>query len=153
MQITNYEDEVVFYCLARSCYTDLPDCNPGKMAAQVSHAMIGAIDHLQRSNPEDAEAYRAGYGFGTSIILAATREQIFDASRLAYGISAFLVVDPTYPYIVDTVDGAYKDSVFVKCLEDGKLLFTRREVTCLGLIGKRSKFTESGITNGLNLHP
>lgn len=89
------------YIIARS---DIPDMNPGKMAAQAAHAnadfdaWVGRLE----GHPGQYEVlnyvneWKEGRSFGRTLVLSGTQEQIkaFDAVGSFCGIT----VDPTYPW-------------------------------------------------------
>lgn len=92
------------YTLAR---TDIYQMNPGKLAAQASHATSQFIfDSIDAKDPELSDQVyhwrnQGGGGFGTEITLAATQAQIrdtIDYMKATFGLQTGLVVDPTYPF-------------------------------------------------------
>jgi peptidyl-tRNA hydrolase len=90
------------YTLAR---TDIYQMNPGKLAAQASHAtsqfIFDALDSGDGFLIEEMNTWRkqGGGGFGTEITLAATKADILE-TMTALSNKAFCgtVVDPTYPF-------------------------------------------------------
>jgi peptidyl-tRNA hydrolase len=90
------------YTLAR---TDIYQMNPGKLAAQSSHAtskfIFNALDSGDADLLEEMHAWRkqGGGGFGTEITLAATKAEILTVMETLKD-KAFCgtVVDPTYPF-------------------------------------------------------
>lgn len=98
----------VLYILVR---TDLPSLNSGKAMAQSSHAsnaFLHRIDLGQTVSVEQSTLARVWrsqtlQGFGTVLVLAVNKEQMYSAVKIA-GMMGFLaetVTDPTYPYILD----------------------------------------------------
>lgn len=92
----------VLYILARN---DMASLNPGKLAAQCSHASNAFVHDVQSNRPEDpmfAEWQAAtSQGFGTVLTLAVNQEQMRTAAEVAVdmGLCAGIVHDPTYPLI------------------------------------------------------
>lgn len=102
----------VLYILMRS---DMTSLNPGKMAAQASHAanqftfeMDRHFEDSRRESdspfaPQDVETYAEWLGergFGTVIVLDCHTEQKLDLAineSIADGYAAGMVFDPTYP--------------------------------------------------------
>lgn len=151
--MTNY-DEVVFYCVTRSSFTDLPSCNPGKMAAQVSHAMMGVSFVASQMMIYE---YTKNYGYGTSIVLSGTLEDILELRKrhketLKEVPLMFVVEDPTYPFIEISSVNVDPTWVYVTELEDTKKLFTRKEITCVGFLGTKQQMLTMGLDK-FNLHP
>ena len=89
------------YIIARS---DIPDMNPGKLAAQAAHAngeFDAWVTELEKNPAQHAvlkyiNEWKEGRAFGRTLVLSGTKEQIkaFDAVGHYCGIT----VDPTYPW-------------------------------------------------------
>lgn len=89
------------YIIARS---DIPDMNPGKMAAQAAHANGDFDAWVARleGHPGQYEVldyvnkWKEGRAFGRTLVLSGTQEQIkaYNAVASFSGIT----VDPTYPW-------------------------------------------------------
>jgi len=86
--------------------TDIPQMNPGKLAAQACHAQALFDEQANKANDEDFQTaideWRGRNGFGITIVLAATLEKI----TLMYEMLEYssllpqqyrIVVDPSYP--------------------------------------------------------
>jgi hypothetical protein len=134
--------------------TDLPSMTPGKAQAHSGHA-ANAFIHKYVVQP-----LRAGtgilpsvnewmaatpFGFGTQINLKGNWSDVVNtvANWCEAGGKAELVIDPTYPYIVDAeivklIDprNHTMDPVF---LEDGRVLCHRNEVTAAYLFGYKEE--------------
>jgi len=75
---------------------DLPDLNPGKGMAQAAHAQAlftqGMLDHY------DYEDWCGKDGFGRTLVVIDTLENIKHVTDNVLDGHAGIVVDPTYPY-------------------------------------------------------
>lgn len=106
------EKELYAYCLVR---TDLPSLGAGKAIAHAMHAgnqmtyalMVEPLAAGKELDPDVVDWHKQGYGFGTTCALGKGREipkatmyAVVDAVK-AMGGQANVVVDPTYPYLVD----------------------------------------------------
>lgn len=100
------------YLLVR---TDLPSLGAGKAYAHAMHAgnqltwreVVEPMMAKQKPNADLVEWHGQGKGFGTTIALGAQNQMdlktvsaVVDAAK-ELGFIADLVVDPTYPYLVD----------------------------------------------------
>ncbi len=122
---------------------DLPSLNPGKAMAQVCHAGSQAAQVMQGD-----EAYgqwlRQADNFGTTIVLS--EDKYYPLKRCISecqqrGFNAAVIVDPTYPFLIDpeiipfldvvncTVDFSFDINTEI-LTEDGKHPATRKEETC-----------------------
>lgn len=144
----------VLYILMR---TDLPSMNAGKAMAQASHASNAFIKlHGKKCEVKDWEK-QTKHGFGTVIVLGAIIEDI-DAlqTKLEYINEIYdVVVDPTYPYIVNSEIRNLIDPLMISQesiqLESGDYICFRPETTCAYLFGEKDiieKYVEH-----LKLHP
>ena len=128
------------YILAR---TDIPQMNPGKLAAQVAHAatkfVFDTLAHGSETDNNQMDGWRkqAGGGFGTKIVLAATEEQIQEIVgrqiELWAATSGF-VIDPTYPMFnflgeVFTRPELTCGYIFVPSMDDSAVLTDLRELS------------------------
>lgn len=86
--------------------TDLPSLNPGKAMAQAAHAANAfqtVVQDLCLSHPDQRAANhwmrQARQGFGTTVVLAATLDQIRNAHTVAarIGLISDVILDSTYP--------------------------------------------------------
>jgi len=94
--------EPTLYIIMRS---DIPDLNPGKMAAQAAHAQAD-FDQWGKTLERDSEQYSAllgeieewkdGRSFGRTLVLSATGASI--THLVATTDFSGLTVDPTYPW-------------------------------------------------------
>jgi hypothetical protein len=135
----------VLYILER---TDLKSMNNGKGSAQSSHASLAAAHDIgsgingglhQSWNDWKSQT---GQGFGTTIVLAATIENIRNLGASLRSVSMEIafgeVIDPTYPFFVE-------DEIFLLLDESihtadpvntGKgYACCRKEVTCAYFFG------------------
>lgn len=104
--------DIYAYCLVR---TDLPSLGAGKAIAHAMHAgnqltWREIVEPLQRGKTPSQEVvdwHKMAKGFGTTIALGdknqldlATVQAVIAAAK-KLGFVADVVVDPTYPYLVD----------------------------------------------------
>jgi hypothetical protein len=75
---------------------DLPDMNPGKGMAQAAHAQADFDFYAQKNEPEGYRDWLGDRSFGTTIVLSATKEQIFHIVHIVK--HSGVTVDPTYPW-------------------------------------------------------
>ncbi len=136
----------VLYILARSYATDLPSCNAGKMAAQVSHAANAFVHYMTYERLEEDDAVRCeeqllkwstqtNQGFGTVLVLSTDKEKMEAAVMVMRSLGYYtgIVTDPTYPYqvsaeIADLVDLSTHTSIPIVNSEITTLF--RSEKTC-----------------------
>lgn len=155
----------VLYILMR---TDLATMNPGKAMAQASHAS-NAFVHMTRGDLHEdraalAEAWKAEtkQGFGTVLVLGcdkANLDTVIEAARIN-GFAASKVIDPTYPYRVDSAEIANLipttvDTVPRTLNADPKAPVTlfREEITCAFVFGDKEEIEALNILSHLKLHP
>ena len=131
-------ENYILYIIVR---TDLPSMNSGKAMAQASHASNSFIKKHGISKAAKEWASQTNQGFGTVIVLAANKKQLFDAINNYE--NSDVVVDPTYPYIVNseiaelidpklhTSDPIYKP--------DGTVVLHRKESTCGYVFGTKEQ--------------
>ena len=102
------EPNYVLYILMR---TDLPSLNPGKAMAQSGHAcnaFINCVSGLNKKQLGDLAlevkmwAETTTQGFGTVLVLGATKQDIHMIKTRWKDKLYNFVVDPTYPYIVNS---------------------------------------------------
>lgn len=157
---TTKTPESILYILMRN---DLPSMSTGKAMAQASHASNAFIKH--HGNLPDVKAWAAqtGDGFGTVIVLSASWLQIdtafkalddpmlFDHGQIQYG----KVIDPSYPYIVNSEIAELIDK---KChtvvpipKSDGNVVLHRKELTCAYVFGTKEEL--KNVIGHLPLHP
>ncbi len=100
------------YCLVR---TDLPSLGAGKAIAHAMHAgnqmtwreVVMPMSKGEEPNEDVMEWHRMAGGFGTTIALGDKNQLDFKTigavveAAKKLGFVADLVVDPTYPYLVD----------------------------------------------------
>lgn len=95
--------EPILYIIMRS---DIPDMNPGKLAAQAAHVASDFehwVKHIE-SQPDQysellyqiAEWRKGAISCGTTICLSATKDEILETIRITDFSGGF--VDPTYPW-------------------------------------------------------
>jgi peptidyl-tRNA hydrolase len=83
---------------------DLYDNTPGKMMAQAGHAgskfAHNCLTSKDKALKEQYALWEAGRGFGTKITLAATQNEMYEATTVFYnmGLASSLIVDDTYPF-------------------------------------------------------
>lgn len=142
--------------------TDLQSMTPGRAMAQASHAS-NAFIHKHGGRPDVKEWQRqTKQGFGTVIVLAASKRQIeniFD--KLEDCKIKEWVVDPDYVIKVSleiadlmhqNYDGKFCSFQFDYSFADDKTTFiTRSERTCAYIFGTKESLEPH--LSGLNLHP
>ena len=146
--------------------TDMPSMNPGKAQAHSGHAANAFVHEnvvrpLMASIPLSMDVLywmkSTPQGFGTQINLKGDWNDIVAtvASAKLAGFCTDLVVDPTYPYFVDSeivelLDPAIHTQGPIK-LENGKFLCFRSEATAAYIFGYKSALEP--IVGGFGLHP
>ena len=134
--------------------TDLPSMNPGKAQAHSGHAANAFINKAfvqpSRASKEiryDVQTWMSTtpFGFGTQINLKGDWHDVVNtvAACAEDGAIAELVIDPTYPYIVDKeivklIDPKVHTQIPFD-LEDGRFLCHRNEVTAAYIFGFKNK--------------
>ncbi len=150
-------DYLVLYTLAR---TDLPSMGVGKAAAHMVHAGNKfTYDHISYLNDEGRNPVKDWHeqanGFGTTISLHSKNEVTLDVinkihfDEISKNINNFkgyttsgLVIDPTYPYLVDSEIVKLLDTkihtVEPVDLGNGMFLCHRKEITAMYVFGLKS---------------
>jgi hypothetical protein len=176
----NNEEQYVLYILMR---TDLPSMNAGKAMAQASHASNAfthkfANENVGVSAPKLFHAANdwmkeTKQGFGTVLVLGATYDEIVKVREWDIGMSSTdpehlkdekplwmfeEVVDPTYPYIVNSeIAGLIDKNIHTGEspieLESGDCLCLRNEVTCAYLFADKNNEQIKELLGELTLHP
>jgi hypothetical protein len=168
-------DDLVVYLLMR---TDLPSMNPGKAMAQAYHAgnqitkwyasklstpivedYLGCKPLALRLNRDSFMDDSKALWFGTTICLGATAGDINRVMLMS--ANAFVcgeVIDPSYPFLVDSeivpyVDREKIDLPWEVDLREPKTLVYRRELTCAWFLGRKSDRRFVGLFEGFGLHP
>jgi hypothetical protein len=155
--------DLTVYVLVR---TDLPSLNSGKAMAQVHHAGVQMVNK-HRAQPLVRDYTTQGIeqgadNFNTTIVLAATLEQIqrvsAQANQLNHSVVVFdIVTDPSYPFFVQNGEVAdlIPESVAqaIKQMPDGRILMVRSEITCAWFCGDRNDPQFRVLFDGLDLHP
>lgn len=150
--------DFVVYVLVR---TDLPSMNPGKAMAQVHHAGVQMMSKYSRSAPVrqyiSEGLKQAAEHFNTTLVLGATVADIktaYAAMKKLPNSEYGMVWDPSYPFIVenDEIAGMIHSSVYVNRFPDGKVLMTRKELTCAWFLGDRNDPEFKNLFEGLKLH-
>lgn len=154
----------VLYILMRN---DLASMNPGKAMAQASHASnafihqydikIHTIDKVYAMLVEEWKS-STNQGFGTVLVLSANYDEMIqaigNAKEMGFELSD-VVVDPTYPYIVNTevasLISELSDTSFRKKLNDKEMLLFRKEITCGYIFGDKGKL--EFLLDRFSLHP
>lgn len=149
------ENEYVLYILMRQ---DLPSMNPGKAMAQASHASNAFVSETDSGFRELKEwQSQTEQGFGTVLVLGCTLTDILEIEETKNPFIFGKVVDPTYPYIVNSEIVELIDSTLhtldPKQLDSGDFVCFREEVTCAYLFGDKNDETTIGCVGHLELHP
>jgi peptidyl-tRNA hydrolase len=128
--------EPCLYIFARN---DLASLNPGKLAAQATHAANMAQTACERSSDLKKlwREWAGDRGFGTAIVLACPPILLEVLSTIEqYGKTATgVVLDPTYP------------------VRDGQVTHLLPLTTCGYVFGRRSDPYVQILTAGLELYP
>ena len=144
------KNEYILYILIRN---DLPSMNAGKAMAQASHASNSFVKKYGAVKEVKEWASETSQGFGTVIVLSSNKKQL--DSAVHNSDVADIVIDPTYPYIVNnelaelihmkhhTVDPIVKS--------DGSVVLHRKETTCGYVFGTKEQC--KSIIGHLPLHP
>lgn len=148
---------------------DLPSMNPGKMAAQASHAS-NAFSHymrIERCDEDDAIecedlyniwANQTPQGFGTVFVRSVNKDQMRSAVQVskAVGLYAGVVNDPTYPYRVDSEVAKLVDpSVHTLNPSNSGSVTTlfRSEDTCAWVFGMKGDTLLDAVVGRFPLYP
>jgi len=142
------------YVLVR---TDLPSLGHGKAVAHSFHAgnhltWTHVVEPLQRGEEPNADLvawHHEGKGFGTAIALGdkrqmdlATMRSVVDTAK-QLGMIADLIVDPTYPYLVDVELAPLLDpSIHTTPMVSGPpgfMVAFRREITTAYVFGDKDQ--------------
>lgn len=155
--------DLTVYVLVR---TDLPSLTPGKAMAQVHHLGVQLVSKHQGDLVNDYVMSGIEQGadhFNTTIVLGATLseiEQVLTKSTQlpVTDMITHRVVDPSYPFIVENeeIAGLIPQTDHMKVvsvLQDGRVLMTREELTCVGFLGDRVNPHFRALFEGLELHP
>ena len=168
---TNLKSDPVLYILMRN---DLPSLNFGKGMAQAAHAgnalveninflftnkdRLGVADYIQEMFSDWSS--QTNQGFGTTIVLGCDIEKIYNIIKNIdnYAILNEIIVDPTYPYIVENseiADLIYDDICTAERIvrDDGKVVLFREEKTCAYIFGDKTLINRIEGFRELKLHP
>lgn len=143
------------YLLVRN---DLPSMNPGKAIAQAAHAANQFTYRHGKERSVKEWMDESKEGFGTTITLSVTKEQLSRIFTRAISLELFagMVTDITYPYIVNSEIARLIDKNIHTDLpvpKDGQWLCFRREVTCGFVFIDNSDPSQSELVSDLPLHP
>jgi hypothetical protein len=145
---------LIGYCLVR---TDLPSLGAGKAIAHAMHAgnqmtwreVVMPLSKGEEPNADIMAWHNSAGGFGTTIALGdknqldiTTITAVVDAAK-KLGFVADLVVDPTYPYLVDKEIVQFMDAS-VHTMPPvygppGKMVCFRKEVTTAYVFGDKAE--------------
>lgn len=146
--------------------TDLVSMNPGKAQAHSGHASNAFINehYIKRINRGDGISIpvlewmgATPFGFGTQINLKGKWSEVVDtvAAVCSSGGIGQLVVDPTYPYIVDSeivyLIDPRNHSVDPVDLGNGKFLCHRNETSAAYVFGYKDELEQ--FVGKYPLHP
>lgn len=149
--------------------TDLPSMNAGKAMAQASHASNAFIHHCffnkSTSSPELQAKVKpwtqeTDQGFGTCIVLGVTLKELNTVISIApsLGFEAGNVLDPTYPYIVDS-EISNLISLVANAeppipIGNGNMLHLRKEITCAWVfVEDKDDPIAKALLGNFKLHP
>jgi len=145
------KEDYILYILMRN---DLVSLNAGKAMAQASHASNAFIKKYGATKQAKEWAGETAQGFGTVIVLSANKNQLESAINNKFDM-ADVVIDPTYPYIVNNeianlIDPAtHTVPPIVK--NDGSVVLHRKETTCGYVFGTKEQC--KSVIGSLLLHP
>lgn len=156
------QSDHILYILVRN---DLPSMNAGKAMAQASHASNAFIhdmsqlftdkSKLKGTRQLSTEAWQSQtkHGFGTVIVLSANKAQLDEAVKEAN--VANVIIDPTYPYIVNSELAGLVDPALHTVppifKNDGNVVLHRKETTCGYVFGTKEECKSA--VGHLPLHP
>lgn len=150
--------------------TDLPSMNSGKGMAQASHASNKFIHDMSLMSRNEVPlvdellfgqsrlwSSQTDQGFGTVLVLGCSLVDIESVSIKNSSYFSGVVVDPTYPYIVNNeIVPFISDRVHtmqpMPCA-DGTSVCFRCEVTCAYLFGSKNDADVQSAVGHLSLHP
>jgi len=153
----------VLYVFVR---TDLPSMTPGKAQAHSGHAANAFINehYIRRLNKGDGVGTAVlewmattPSGFGTQINLKAPWDDVIGVVEDAMrdGFPAEVIVDPTYPYVVDEeimpLIDRDRHTVDPIDLGNGRFACHRREATAAYVFGYKEDLAR--LVGGYPLHP
>jgi hypothetical protein len=132
------------YILMRN---DLQSMSPGRCMAQAAHAASAMAKKFGFHATVGDWNKQTLQGFGTTIVLAASKEQIdkfFADSKIKRWIVKDWVTDPDYVIrVTHEVARFMKGAKFVPGSEDEKTIaFTRSEKTCAYILGAKLDFPQ-----------
>lgn len=140
------DKEKYLYILMR---TDLPSQGPGRACAQASHA-TSVLDH-EWKNHRDVKDWKAQtpYGYGTCIVLGATKTEITDILASLTGSKSPMgwCIDPDYAISISSeleqwIDQAKLETMraSLETLPDdpSRLILHRLEKTCAYILGNKA---------------
>lgn len=132
------KNEYILYILMRN---DLPSMNAGKAMAQASHASNAFVKKHSHTKAAKEWADETTQGFGTVIVLSANKKQLDSAVHNSE--TSDVVVDPTYPYIVNSEIAELIDkenhTVDPIAKSDGTVVLHRKEITCGYVFGTKEQ--------------
>lgn len=153
------KQQLTVYVLSR---TDMPSLNAGKAMSQSHHAGVQMIakfakSKLVRDYVSTGTAEGADH-FNTTVVLGANLAQINLICKLASkldNIEYGTVIDPSYPFYVDNDELAnlMQGVQYIGLLNNGKILLTRKELTCAWFLGDRNREDFKSLFAELSLHP
>jgi peptidyl-tRNA hydrolase len=151
--------DLVVYILSRN---DLPSLNPGKAMAQIHHAGVHMMSKYNKSalvKEYISSGIKNGADhFNTTLVLSASMldiktciHQVKKLSNVEHGT----VIDPSYPFVVDNdeIANLISSAKRLGSLPTGKVVMTRKELTCAWFLGDKSNNAFKGIFSSYPLHP
>lgn len=137
---------------------DLPSMNPGKAMAQAAHA-ANLMVHQHGKDAGVKAWLKEGGGFGTTITLAVTKEQLQLISERAFlrKVKFGKVVDTTYPYVVNKEIYSLIHTIFHSSdpifKDNGQVVLFRKEITCGYIFLAEDDPIKDELVGDLSLHP
>lgn len=155
----NTKKDLVVYILSRN---DLPSLNPGKAMAQIHHAGVQMMskyhkvplvrEYINSGIKGGAEHFNTTLVLGADLIgIKATYQNMKKLDNVEYG----MVWDPSYPFYVenDEIANLVHSSTYIGATSTGKILMTRKELTCAWFLGDRNDENFKENFSRYSLHP
>lgn len=137
--------DLAVYILSRN---DLPSLNPGKAMAQIHHAGVQMMSKYH-SSPLVKEYINTGIKegadhFNTTLVLEAQALDIkicIKQAKKIKDVECGMIIDPSYPFFMDNDELiSFMPAVtLVGKTANGKVLMTRKELTCAWFLGDRNQ--------------
>lgn len=134
-------NDLRLYVLMRN---DLQSMVPGRCMAQANHAASALEKECGRHKNVQAWKKQTPQGFGTCIVLSATKKEIDSIlNQISSGLQSW-IVDPDYCVRVTHEVAAFMKGVkFVpESADENTIAFTRSEKTCAYILGTKEELEQ-----------